>query len=171
MCKLKYCYDCVQNQLKNNKGKARYIDEKHNLLFFKTRDKNQFLNLEEIKLGKNRFVEVNENDLVSWNSTTCNGCMSTLKSDDQRYVCLLCRKGRQLRGGYVDYCSRCIKLMCENENEKKNREGKADEIIDGWSNYFLEGGFKFKVEHKHDKHIYLMMPYQLRTSEREYYFF
>ena len=171
ICKIKYCYDCVQNQLKNNKGKARYIDEKHNLLFFKTRDKNQFLNLEEIKLGKNRFVDVNENDLVSWNSTTCNGCMSTLKSDDQRYVCLLCRKGRQLRGGYVDYCSRCIKLMCENENEKKNREGKADEIIDGWSNYFLEGGFKFKVEHKHDKHIYLMMPYQLRTSEREYYFF
>ena len=66
ICKIKYCWNCVQDKLKKNKGKGKYIDEKHHLLFFKTRDKNQFLNLEESKLGHNRFTEFDENKLSNY---------------------------------------------------------------------------------------------------------
>ena len=171
ICKLKYCYDCVQNQLKNNEGKKKYIDEKHNLIFFKTRDKNQFLNLEIAKLGKNRFAETSEENLGDWNCTTCNGCRDSLRRGQQRYVCVHCRKGKRLRGGYVDYCSECLKKMCENKNDMVNLQEKANEVLDYWDNDFMEG-FTFKVEHIHENHIYLMMPFSIKHGEdTDYYFF
>ena len=171
ICKLKYCYDCVQNQLKNNEGKKKYIDQKHNLIFFKTRDKNQFLNLEISKLGKNRFAETSEDNLGDWNSTTCNGCRGSLRRGQERYVCIHCRKGRRLRGGFVDYCSDCIKKMCKNKSDMVNLQEKANEVLDNWENDFMEG-FIFKVEHNHENHIYLMMPFSIRHGEdRDYYFF
>ena len=171
ICKLKYCCDCVQNQLKNNEGKKKYIDEKHNLIFFKTRDKNQFLNLEISKLGKNKFAETSEDNLSDWNCTTCNGCRDSLRRGQQRYVCVHCRKGKRLRGGFVDYCSDCLKKMCENKNDMVNLQEKANEVLDNWDNDFMEG-FTFKVEHKHEDHIYLMMPFSImHGEERDYYFF
>ena len=171
ICKIKYCWDCVQDKLKNYKGKAKYIDEKHHLLFFKTRDKNQFLNLEESKLGHNHFTEFDENKLTRWDSTRCNGCSSSIGREMQRYVCLHCRKGKKMRGGFIDYCSECIEEMCKDKDKMREREKKSDEVVSHWNNSFFEG-LNFKVEHKHEDHIYLMMPYQISTSdENEYYFF
>ena len=171
ICKVKYCYECVQNHLNNNSGKAKYIDAKHNLLFFKTRDKNQFLNLEERKLGKNLFADASEDNLNSWSSTTCNGCKESIRNRKERYVCLHCRKGKKLNGGYVDFCAFCIKAMCEDKKEMRNLERGADEVMDNWRNDFMQG-FKFKIEHKHENHVYLMMPYSVYSSEgNEYYFF
>ena len=161
-----------RKSLKNKvEGKKKYIDQKHNLIFFKTRDKNQFLNLEISKLGKNRFAETSEDNLGDWNSTTCNGCRGSLKRGQERYVCLHCRKGRRLRGGFVDYCSDCIKKMCKNKSDMVNLQEKANEVLDNWENDFMEG-FIFKVEHNHENHIYLMMPFSIRHGEdRDYYFF
>ena len=171
ICKLKYCYECVQNQLKNNEGKKKYIDAKHNLIFFKTRDKKQFLNLEISKLGKNRFADAYEGDLSYWSSTVCNGCRGNLRRGEERYVCLHCRKGKKMDGGFIDYCSVCIKKMCENKNDMVTLEAKSNEVLDSWSNDFLEG-FSFKVEHKHENHIYLMLPFSITSGEeRAYYFF
>ena len=171
ICKIKYCWDCVQDKLKNNKGKAKYIDEKHHLIFFKTRDKEQFLNLEESKLGHNHFAEFDENKLTRWDSTRCNGCGSSVGREMERYVCLHCRKGKKMRGGFIDYCSECIDEMCKDKVKMREKEKKSDEVVSHWNNSFFEG-LNFKVEHKHEEHIYLMMPYQISTSvENEYYFF
>ena len=173
ICKIKYCWKCVQDQLKNNTGKKKYIDEKHNLLFFKTRDKNKLLGLEKSKLGKNLFSQYNDDKLIPWDTTTCNGCSRNLGYKNiERYVCLGCRRGIHLRGGYIDFCSQCIETMCKNKKEMVVLQAKSDQVIENWSgNKFLKG-FKFKVEHKHEEHIYLMMPYQVRSnSDNQYLFF
>ena len=76
-----------------------------------------------------------------------------------------------MSGGYIDFCSNCIRRMCEDKKEMAELESKSDQVIENWSsNKFLKG-YKFKVEHKHEKHIYMMMPYQIRTDENEYLFF
>ena len=90
ICKLKYCYECVQSQLKNKMKKDKYIDKKHHLLFFKTKDINNFKEIEKIKLGKNKFAECDEDDLGSWSSTRCNGCSKSL-NNYYRYLCLSCK--------------------------------------------------------------------------------
>ena len=159
ICKTKYCFECVQSQLKNNKGKKKYIDEKHNLIFFKTRDQNQFLNLDKEKLGNNQFADCSEDDLSYWSSTRCNGCRNTLREGLARYLCLNCRKGIRVSDGYIDYCSECIDKMCNNKNDRINLENKANGVIDDFNNDFFDD-YKFKIEHKHDNHIYLMMPFQ-----------
>ena len=159
ICKTKYCFECVQSQLKNNKGKKKYIDEKHNLIFFKTRDQNQFLSLDQEKLGQNQFANCSEDDLAYWSSTRCNGCRNSLREGLERYLCLNCRKGLRVSDGYIDYCSECINKMCKNKNDRINLENKANGVVDDFNNDFFDD-YKFKVEHKHDNHIYLMMPFQ-----------
>ena len=159
ICKTKYCFECVQSQLKNNKGKKKYIDEKHNLIFFKTRDQNQFLSLDQEKLGQNQFANCSEDDLTYWSSTRCNGCRNSLREGLERYLCLNCRKGLRVSDGYIDYCSECINKMCKNKNDRINLENKANGVVDDFNNDFFDD-YKFKVEHKHDNHIYLMMPFQ-----------
>ena len=52
-----------------------------------------------------------------------------------------------------------------------NLQEKADEVLDYWDNDFMEE-FTFKVEHKHENYIYLMMPFSIQHGEdRDYYFF
>ena len=161
ICKLKYCYECVQSQLKNKMKKDKYIDKKHHLLFFKTKDINNFKEIEKIKLGKNKFAECDEDDLGSWSSTRCNGCSKSL-NNYYRYLCLSCRKGMRQNGGYIDFCSKCIEKMCNNKNDKENLEKTANGIIDNFHDFLSD--FKFKVEHFHDTHLYLMMPYQIASG-------
>ena len=55
ICKTKYCINCVNNQLKND-GKDKYIDQKHNLVFFKTRNKQNLIDLDKIKFGIFIFI-------------------------------------------------------------------------------------------------------------------
>ena len=160
ICKIKYCYECVETHMKNNSGRKRYIDQKHNLIFFKTRDKNQFLNLDEEKIGKNKFVNYEDDQLTYWSSTKCNGCESSFRRELARYLCLSCRKGKQLSGGYVDYCGECLEKMCKNKRDMEYLERKADEYFNRFENGFFED-YEFKVEHRHEKHVYLMMPYQV----------
>ena len=170
ICKTKYCYECVQSYLHNKNGKERYIDPKHNLIFFKTRDKNQFLNLDQEKIGKNRFVDCEEDDLKYWSSVKCNGCEDTFKKELARYICLNCKKGKQSRNGYIDYCNECVEKMCKDKKMMENLEKKANEMFTGFNNDFFDD-YEFKVEHKHENHVYLMMPYQLGRGDNYYYVF
>ena len=170
ICKIKYCYECVQTHLRENKGRKRYIDQKHNLIFFKTKDKNQFLNLDQEKLGKNKFVNYDDDHLSYWSSTRCNGCETSFREELARYVCLNCRKGKQSRNGYIDYCSECIEKMCKNKIDMEDLEKKADEMFSDFDNDFFED-YEFKIEHKHENHVYLMMPYQLEGEGNSYYSF
>ena len=169
ICKTKYCYECVQSQLKNNKGKKKYIDPKHNLLFFKTRDKNNFLNIDQAKLGNNRFVEYSDDELYYWRGIKCDACKNSLREGSERYLCLCCKQGIKI-DGYIDFCGGCIDKMCKNEKERESLEKNADSIFEIYDNNFFEG-YKFKIEHRHEKHIYLMMPYQCESRDSAYYNF
>ena len=171
ICKMKYCYECVQSQLKNNTGKKKYIDPKHNLIFFKTRDKNHFLNIDQEKLGNNLFAELSEDSLRSWSSARCDGCSTSFRGQEwERYLCLTCKKGIRLSDGFIDFCSECVDKMSKDKRERENLEKKPDSILRDYENdYFMD--YNLKIEHKHEKHIYLMMPYQVEYGERGYYTF
>lgn len=161
ICKTKYCFQCVQAQLKN-KGKDKFIDQKHNLIFFKTRDKSQFLNIEKSKIGNNKFSEsIDENDFDTRHSAKCNGCGGNF-TGTERYICLKCRKGKTIENGFIDYCGLCIGKMCEDKEEKKKLEDNSNELYyNSEGNRFVEGHI-IKTRHKHDNHIYLYLPLQYK---------
>ena len=169
-CKTKYCYECIHEQLKK-KGKEKYIDKKHNLIFFKTRNKKQFTCLDKKKLGNNIFAKsTNDNQFDNRHSAICNGCRDRF-DNMARYVCIHCRPGLYLSGGYIDYCQKCIEKMCTNENEKENLERNSDEEICSTSSNFIKG-HTIDTNHKHDEHIYLLLPLQFNdTDEHKYNYY
>ena len=165
ICKTKYCYNCVHEQLKK-KGIDKYIDKKHNLIFFKTRNKKNFMTIDKTRLGNNRFSESINNNLRDSHSAICNGCRGHF---DQmaRYVCLHCRPGLYLSGGYVDYCQKCIELMCSDENKRIELENNADEEIACEENNFTSGHV-LQNRHKHNEHLYLLLPLEVRSDLSSY---
>ena len=163
ICKTKFCDECIHEQLKKV-GKEKYIDQKHNLLFFKTRNKNNFREIDKKKLGNNRFAEsTNNNQFNTSHSAMCNGCRGGF-INLPRYVCIKCRPGIYLRNGYIDYCQECIEKMCHNEKEKEKYEENSNE-----ENYVRDNNFvkehKILTRHKHDEHIYLFLPLEYRGLE------
>ena len=161
ICKTKYCYECIQDQLKK-KGKEKYIDKKHNLIFFKTKDIKNFKNIDKRKLGKNLFAQATSDDeLDPLHSSICNGCSNSIHNQ-ARYECLNCRPGKYLSGGYIDFCQNCIEKMCNSENDKRNLEQCADEDIKIGINRFMEG-YVYHNIHKHDDHVYLLLPLQCHS--------
>ena len=167
ICKTNYCYKCVNEQLQK-KGKEKYIDQKHNLLFFKTRNKKHFMNIDKSKLGNNKFSEsINGDELVNSHSAMCNGCRGGF-NHLARYVCLICRPGIYLSGGYIDYCQTCIGKMCDNEIEKIRLEDKAKETIYIGSNNFIKN-HRLENIHKHDEHIYLLLPLEFNNGSGHAY--
>ena len=163
ICKVKYCYKCVHEQLKKN-GIDKFIDKKHNLIFFKTRNKKNFLVLDKKKLGNNRFSANINNTFNDRHSAICNGCRGGF-NQMARYVCIHCRPGLYLSGGYIDYCQKCIELMCADENKKIELENNSNEDIkcEFIGNNYLRGHV-LHTRHKHDEHIYLLLPLELRND-------
>ena len=170
ICKYKFCFDCVQKQLKN-KGKAKYMDQKHNLLFFKTRDKKQFLNLDKSKIGSNKFAEsLDDNDFDNKHSATCSGCHLNLLNTE-RYICLNCKKGLIIGNGFIDYCGKCINKMCNNKEDMEKLELEAYGIVSNEESNKFTAGHKIKIIHKHENHVYLMLPLEYKHDEEPYYNF
>ena len=168
ICKTKYCFECVHEQLKK-KGKEKYLDLKHNLILFKTRNKNDFKNLDKKRFGKNKFsqcIQDNE-DYSNSHDAICNGCRGNF-NDMARYVCLHCRPGIYLSGGYVDYCQRCIEKMSSDENQKKLLEENTYEEISYEKNNFISG-HRLPNRHNHDQHIYLLLPLQFSSNSYQDY--
>ena len=155
ICKTKYCINCINEQLKNE-GKEKYIDQKHNLVFFKTRNKKNLIDLDKIKFGENRFAQAtNEQLSKDFRNAICNGCRGHFYGMP-RYVCLNCRPGIELSGGFIDYCQKCIEEMCSDDKKKVDLQEKANEEI-----YCLRSNFTrdhvIKNRHKHDEHVYLFL--------------
>jgi hypothetical protein len=61
-------------------------------------------------------------------------------------------------------------ILNQNKKDMENLEKKADEIFTSFNNDFFDD-YEFKIEHKHENHVYLMMPYQLGRSNDNYYIF
>lgn len=169
VCKTKYCYECVQKQLKN-KGRAKFIDPKHNLIFFKTRDKSKFLNLDKSKLGNNKFTQsIDDTDFDNKHSASCFGCKGNFMGTE-RYICLNCRKGLSAGNTFVDYCGKCIEKMCNNKEEMIKLEKEANGSIYNQNSNNFTKEHKILFRHKHEEHIYLMLPLQFQYSNDEPYY-
>ena len=166
-CKTKYCCECVHEQLKK-KGREKYIDKKHNLIYFKTRNKKNFMSLDKSKFGNNKFAEsVNDDQFTKSHSASCNGCSGSF-NEIARYVCINCRPGLYLSHGYIDYCQNCIEEMCNDENRKKELEENSDNDIYIRSNNFTRTHI-LQTRHKHDEHIYLLLPLEFKLNSGSSY--
>ena len=163
-CNEKYCFDCVTEHLENNSGKDKFIDPKHNLLFFKTREKNNFMNIEKYKLGKNTFV--NSENLDRFKYVKCNGCGNRF-SKSARYICLSCTPGKKSDNGLNDYCQNCIVHMMKGDHEGEEIQKSKDNVYE--RDYFFLGGESYYIRHNHNNHIYLMLPLSSDDQENPYW--
>ena len=164
ICKDYYCYKCVKSNFDSKIGKEKFIDQKHNLLFFKTRNKKDFLNIDQDKLGKNSFTKINT---FKYNhSASCDGCGSSF-NDNQRFICITCNPGLYLPGGYHDYCNNCIEHMIENDDFGKKIQ-KDIKLLKNSSSPFLYN-HTLQQRHNHDNHIYLMVALEGKDSDYQGY--
>ena len=166
ICKHKYCYDCVKEHCQNNTGKSKFIDPKHNLIFFKTRDKNNLCGIEKYKLGSNTFVNSDESELGRFKKVQCNGCAMQFATSI-RYICLSCKPGIKRGEGYNDYCQNCIEHMMKNDKKGQDLQREKDYLYN--IDIYLLSGDKTFISHNHNNHVYLMVPLASNDTENPYY--
>lgn len=154
ICKTKYCMKCVDAQLKKA-GREQWIDPNHNLIFFKTRDKNLLINLDKHKLGNNRCTR--DSEFSNRHSAMCNGCGGDFYKS-ARYICVSCRPGIHQSGGYVDFCGSCMDQLINNRNTR-NIEDRTQQELHGNLNSFSRN-HTYQNLHNHQTHVYLMLPLQ-----------
>ena len=167
-CKDKYCYKCVMDNFNNSKGLKKFIDPKHNLLFFKTRDVKQFKNIDLYKLGKNSFSNCKDETKLGNHSMSCNGCGQLENYMNPRYLCLNCRPGLQQDDGFYDYCLDCIEHMNKNDEQGKKYQEQEYELYNQETRFFYED--KTKERHDHNKHVYLMIALEYKEKGDSAYY-
>jgi thiol-disulfide isomerase/thioredoxin len=138
-CKVSFCETCVESTL-TNQGRAKLIHPDHYLLYFKTRNKDHLSHLDLYKLGSNKFANFPEAELSTENGFGCNGC-SKGSGDKARFICVSCRPGCRVSGGFIDYCPDCINVM--NNPNHENYESVTTST----------------PGHIHSNHVYLRMDY------------
>ena len=149
-CKIAFCEKCVEDTINDEtkNGKEKLVHKEHNLLYFKTRNKEKFLYLEKIKLGENLFNALPEKLWTLKHQIICNGCLKD-NLISPRYLCLTCRPGDRLKGGFVDFCYECIKHL-----RNKDSKGFSYENIECKESKNLKCPL-ITYKHKHEKHVYL----------------
>ena len=147
-----YCYECVKKHINSKDGINKFIDKKHNLIFFKTRDINNFMNIDSHKLGKDSFTK--STSFKTSHSASCDGCASGFYNSP-RYVCLTCKPGMYLDGGYCDYCNNCIENMMTNGDKGKQIQQKVTVIQYKYGTFCKNHAIVER--HDHENHIYLMV--------------
>jgi hypothetical protein len=152
ICKDKYCYDCVKTNFRENKGKKKFIDPQHNLLLFKTRNKDDLI-VDKEKLGKNLFAKAEEEDLSRYTSAKCNGCGLQFATSP-RYICISCYPGYLGSGDFNDFCQNCIEHMMKDDEKGKHIQSYKYNL-NQQLNFFLLKECTFY--HEHNRHIYLMV--------------
>ena len=167
-CKIKYCRNCVKANFYSKVGKAKFIDEKHNILYFKTRDIQRFKNIDRHKLGNDLFASCNEDKKLVDHSATCNGCKNGIKKSP-RYLCLNCRPGKIYEDGYIDYCDDCVEHMMKGDEEGKEIQLSEQQLYNEQTR--LLHGANETYRHENDNHVYLMIALQYNNNEDPYYNF
>ena len=163
-CKENYCFNCVKTNFNTKEGKNKFIDNKHNLLFFKTNNKNFFKNLDKYKLGNNKFAQPEITEFKNKHSAICDGCSNNFIGSP-RFICISCRPGIKALGGFHDYCLECIEHMMKNDDFGKKIESKVEMLNTG----LFESCHVIKNMHNHSEHIYLMVA--LEGKFLDYYSF
>ena len=159
-----YCYECVKNNFTTKTGINKFIDKKHNLIFFKTRNKNNFLDIDVHKFGKNTFTK--STSFKSSHNASCDGCRSGFYGC-QRFICMTCKPGLYLAGGYSDYCTSCIEHMMANDEKGKNIQQRLTQIQNSGSTFCRNHSLIEK--HDHENHIYLMVALEGSLSSYQGY--
>ena len=159
ICVQFYCYECVKQNFTTKIGINKFIDKQHNLIFFKTRKKDNFLNIDVHKFGKNSFTK--NTTFKSSHSASCDGCASGFYNS-QRFVCMTCKPGIYLSGGYSDYCTNCVEHMMANDEKGKQINQKITQIQNNNSMFCRNHSLIDK--HDHENHIYLMVALEGFTS-------
>ena len=168
ICNKKYCRGCVIENYTINKGKGKFIDPEHNLLYFKTRDISKFKCIDKLKLGENKFSKCDDSKLGS-HSGNCCGCDGNFENSP-RYLCLHCKPGKIDPNGYSDYCQKCIDEMMKDTSEGKNIEMKNEDKVYNDENTILSEEEE-KYHHNNNEHIYLMIALECKIGENSYYEF
>ena len=169
-CKEKYCTECVLKNFNdpNNKGVKKFIDPKHNLLYFKTRNLDNFKTIDKYKLGKDSFASCTKDSQLGAHRFSCNGCSVSENYEKPRYLCLTCRPGLMQDNGFNDYCINCIDHMNKNDNQGQKMQNDKYELYSKETRFFYED--KTSVNHDHNNHIYLMIALEYKgKSENGYY--
>ena len=152
-----------------NRGKAKFIDSKHNILYFKTRDLNQFKNIDCHKLGKDLFSHCTDESKLVTHSATCNGCRQGF-DDSPRYLCLNCRPGKVHSDGFYDYCEYCVQdMMKKTPRGLKMQEEVVERLYSEETRLLYNAKETYK--HENDNHVYLMIALQYNCNENPYYDF
>ena len=165
-CKTKYCSKCVSQNFKINKGKAKFIDSKHNILYFKTRDLNQFKNIDKYKLGNDLFAQcTDEKKLGEHSNIICKGCDHRLENSP-RYICLHCKPGKVVDEGFYDYCDKCVEHMMKKDLRGIEIQKKKEKI------YSDENRMLYKsnetISHDNESHIYIMIAMEYNHNKNDY---
>ena len=167
ICKNKYCFSCVKNHVQKNNGKSKFIDPMHNLIFFKTRDKNDLLGIDKYKMGKNIFSNTSEENLGRFKKVQCDGCGIQFATS-VRYICLTCLPGLTGNSGFKDFCQTCIEHMMA--DDQKGRDLQSIKMgIYNTEIFLLDDDDSDYITHDHKRHIYLMVPLACNEEENPYY--
>lgn len=165
-CKHKYCYECVKEHMENNSGKDKFIDPNHNLIFFKTRNKQNFCGIDKYKMGNNLFAHTDEENLGRFKKVQCNGC-GVQFATSARYICLSCKPGIKRSEGYTDYCANCIEHMMKNDKKGQDLQNIREYIYNTDINLLSDD--YTSAYHNHNTHIYLLVPLACNEEENPYY--
>ena len=140
---------------------------KSNILYFKTRDKNQFKNIDKNKLGNDLFANATSDSQLVDHQATCNGCKAGVR-DSPRYLCLNCRPGKVHADGFYDYCDDCVQHMMKKDAKGIEMQKLEDRIYSDETRltYYAEDKFR----HENDNHVYLMIALQYNCEDAYYTF-
>jgi hypothetical protein len=152
----------------NNKGIKKFIDPKHNLLYFKTRNLENFKIIDKYKLGKDNFASCTDDSKLGNHSFSCNGCSVGQNYVKPRYLCLSCRPGLMQDNGFNDFCIDCIEHMNKNDEQGKKMQNDEYDLYSKETRFFYED--KTKAKHDHNEHIYLMIALEFKgNGDNGYY--
>lgn len=167
-CKIKYCRSCVIINFTSAVGKSKFIDQKHNILYFKTRDLQQFKNIDKHKLGNDLFAQCKDNNKLVDHNAICNGCKLEFR-DSPRYLCLQCRAGKLHSDGFFDYCDSCVQEMMKGTEKGKRIQELEDRLYNEETRILYNE--KEMYRHENDNHVYLMIALQYNGVDQPYYNF
>ncbi len=164
-CNQTYSHECVMKNYNDveKKGKKKFIDSKHNLLFFKTRNINNFKSIDKFKLGNDIFVNEKDDQLENCKNL-CYGCKRKF-DDSPRYICLNCNPCTLIYGRFHDYCVKCIEHMMNGDEEGKKIQEIEERLYGFETKILIENNETYT--HNNDEHVYIMIALEVR-EQNEY---
>jgi hypothetical protein len=114
-CNMYFCVDCGEAIDSEKKGVSK-LSHKHNLIYLLNSNKidNE---IDLYKLGKKVCLNEDKAELEKQDhQAACNNCDKMI-TNKARFICLSCKPGCVIAGGFNDYCSDCIKKISD-KNDK-----------------------------------------------------